>query len=174
MKKIMVLFAIVMSFSSVSHAALLIEPYLGYEIGKIKNDDAKLNGTQLGARFGYHSPVMFWAALDYTMGMSAKWEMDSGASSDAKRSTLYGVVGLDFPILLRGWVGVSLMDEMKLDNDKLKGNATKVGFGFTGLPFVSLNFEYLTEKFTDANGATIDPTTENSAYMLSVSMPLEF
>ncbi len=173
MKKIIALFAVIMSVSSISRADIMIEPYLGYEMGTTKNTDGKLTGTQLGARLGYSTPVMLWVAADYTLGMSGTWDPDSGNSQDVKRSTLYGVIGVDLPVLLRAWLGVSLMDEVKFESAKYKGSATKIGFGFTGFPFISLNFEYLNEKFNERDGQSYSPNTENNSYVLSVSLPVD-
>lgn len=175
MKKLLLVFALVLGFTSVSQADILVEPYLGYEMGKTKNSDGKFDGSQLGLRLAYAAPIFFWGGLDYTMGVSATAKPDVGANDDGKRSTLYGVVGVDFPILFRAWVGYGFMNEIKFDTaGKVKGKATKVGVGFTGLPFVSLNLEYVNEKFDEGDAGTIDPEFENNSYVLSVSLPLEF
>lgn len=179
MKKLFVVCALVMGFGSVSHAGLLLEPYLGYETGTVKdNNDGKMDGTQLGLRAAWRAPVMFWAGLDYTMGVSAKFKPDASGvpDSDAKRSTLYAVVGVDLPILLRGWVGYGFMNEIKLDDydTKLEGKSTKVGVGFTGLPFVSLNLEYLMETFDKVNGNSLSPESKNNSLVVSVSLPWKF
>ncbi|WP_374029982.1 outer membrane beta-barrel protein [Bdellovibrio bacteriovorus] len=174
MKKLLAVFAVVLGFSTVSHADLLVEPYLGYEMGTTKDQDGKIEGTQLGLRLGYASPVIFWAALDGTLGVSAKFKPDSGSDEDAKRTSVYGVVGIDLPILLRGWVGYGFLNEVDLDDTgKLKGTSYKVGVGFTGLPFISLNLEYLDEKFTERGGVDLGTDMTNKSYVLSVSLPLE-
>jgi hypothetical protein len=178
MKKLFAVCALIIGFSSVSHAGIMLEPYLGYEMGTTKDNDGKLDGTQLGLRLAWTAPIMFWAGLDYTMGVSAKFKPDaSGApDSDAKRSTLYAVAGVDFPILLRAWFGYGFKNELKLDDydQKLEGTSTKLGVGFTGLPFVSLNLEYLMEDYDKVNGNSLSTHSKNNAYVLSVSLPWEF
>lgn len=178
MKKLFAVCALIIGFGSAANAGLLLEPYLGYEMGTTKDADGKLDGTQLGARVAWTAPIMFWAGLDYTMGVSAKFKPSASGStdSDAKRSTLYAVVGVDLPILLRGWVGYGLMNELKLDdyNTTLKGKSTKLGVSFTGLPFICLNLEYLMETFDKDSNGNLDPETKNNAYVLSVSLPWEF
>lgn len=173
MKKLVATLVAVLGFASVSQAGLLLEPYLGYEMGKTKNTDGAMDGSQYGLRLAYEAPVFFWAGLDATMG-SVTVKPDAGASSDSKRTTIYGVVGVDFPILVRGWVAYGVSNQLKSDASTLKGSAYKVGLGFTGLPFVSLNFEYLNEKFNDADGATLSPEFQNDTYVLSVSLPWSF
>ncbi|UOF01423.1 hypothetical protein [Bdellovibrio reynosensis] len=174
MKKVMAVFALVLGFTSVSQAGLLLEPYLSYEMGTMSGaQDGKTSGTGLGARIGWTAPVMFWAALDGSTGTVTS-KPDVGADDDGKRTSLYATVGVDFPILVRGWLGYGLMNEVSFDTaGKVKGKATKIGIGFTGLPFVSLNVEMIKETFDDADGATMDPTLDNSATVLSVSLPLD-
>lgn len=174
MKKLLVVLAAMMSFASVSQADILIEPYLGYEFGKATDPDGKTDGTLLGARLAYVTPVMLWVGVDATLGMSGKFKPDTGSDDDFKRTTLAGVVGIDFPILLRAWLAYGFTNEIDLDTagDKLKGTSTKLGVGFTGLPFVSLNLEYMKETFDKFGDADSDAQTET--YILSVSLPLEF
>ncbi|AFY02351.1 outer membrane beta-barrel protein [Bdellovibrio bacteriovorus] len=173
MKKLLVMLAVVMGFGSVSHADILLEPYLGYEMGKTTDPDGKIDGTQLGVRLAYRSPVMFWAGLDGTLGLSGTFKPDTGSDETAKRTTVYGVVGLDFPILVRAWLGYGFMNDVDLeDSGKMKGKATKLGVGFTGLPFLSLNVEYLKETFDEVDGVDID--AKNESVVVSVSLPLEF
>lgn len=173
MKKLLAVFVAVLGFASVSQAGILLEPYLGYEMGTTKNSDGKLTGTDIGLRVAYKSPVMVWAGVDAVMG-TLKSKPDVGAEDDVKRTTVYGVVGVNFPILVRAWVGYGLSNELKFDtaNVTSKASAYKVGLGFTGLPFVSLNFEYLNEKVTDIGGiSTTSPEPTNDSYVLSVSLP---
>lgn len=172
MKKLIAVFALVLGFTSVSQAGLLLEPYLSYESGTQKGDvEGKMTGTSLGARIGWTAPVFFWAALDGSTGTVTS-KPDVGADDEGKRTSLYATVGVDFPILVRGWIGYGLMNEIKFDTaGKAKGSATKLGVGFTGLPFISLNVELINEKFDDLEGATVD--IENSATVFSVSLPLD-
>lgn len=174
MKKLLLVLAMGLGFASTSHADILIEPYIGYEMGKGTQgtDDFKLTGTDLGLRLGYASPVMFWAALDYTMG-SGTFDPDSSASVDGKRTSLAAVVGVDFPILLRAWLGYGFQNDLKIDSETFKGKYTKLGVGFTGLPFVSLNLEVISDEWDDTSSGG-DPEAKNTSYLLSVSLPLEF
>lgn len=175
MKKFLAVFAVVLGFAHASQANIMIEPYLGYEMGKTKNSDGTFNGSDMGLRLAYAAPVFFWVGLDATSGVSGTFKPDSGGNDDGKRTTVSGVVGVDFPILLRAWAGYSLMNEIKFDTlGKFKGSGTKVGIGFTGLPFISLNFEYINEKFTEVDGATLSTDFKNDSYLISVSLPFKF
>lgn len=183
MKKLLVSVAVVLGFSGAAHAGIMIEPYLGYEMGKttdVNAVDGKFDGANLGARLAYKTPLMLWVGVDGQFGVSGKYKPDSGSDADQKHNTLYGVVGIDLPILLRGWVGYGFSDNLKLDtpySSTIKGKNFKVGVGFTGLPFISLNAEYIkgtTDKIEDGTLANSNPTSKNESFMLSVSLPLVF
>jgi hypothetical protein len=48
----------------------------------------------------------------------------------------------------------------------------KLGVGFTVLPLVSVNLEYLASSFNKAGASTLSPEWKTSGYGLSVSLPL--
>lgn len=173
MKKFLAVCAVILGFSSFAQAGIMIEPYLGYEMGTTKNSNGKLDGAQYGLRLAYKAPIFFWGGLDATMGNLTS-KPDGGSNSDLKRTTIYGVLGVDFPILLRAWVGYGASNQLKGDSAKMTGSAYKVGVGFTGLPFVSVNFEYMNEKHDDMDGSKIDPAFQNDTYIVSLSLPWTF
>lgn len=180
MKKLILAFALVMGFTSASQAGWMVEPYLGWERGDAKNDlEGTLSGTAIGARVAYTLPVLVWLGLDGMYTLTGEVDPDGGSKEDAKRTALYAVVGVDFPILVRGWFGYGLMNEWKASfspESTFKGDSMKIGVGFTGLPFVSVNFEYIKDKLDEvkSGGMTGDIDVENTAYMISVSLPWEF
>ena len=171
MKKLLVVCALVLGFGSVSQAGILLEPYLGYEMGKTDPGDGELNGTVLGARIAWTAPLIFWLGADIATSVSEEAKRSLG-TDDAKRTVVGAVVGVDFPILVRAWLSYGFLNDLKVDSAKLEGTQTKVGVGFTGLPFVSLNLEYIKDAWDKSEGQSID--SKNEAYMLSVSLPLEF
>ena len=195
MRKLILAFTAFLGLSSAAQAGLLLEPYIGYETGGGKatyTSDAtqsytnKATGSTVGARVGYKLPLMFWLAADYSMTSgSDKYEfVDSNLneSPNFNRTSLYATVGMDFVILVRGYVGYSLSNENKLKFSAgevtAKGSAYKVGLGFTGLPFVSINAEYVKYTYTDLSGALgsgkvsdLYSSFDNSAVMLGVSVP---
>lgn len=173
MKKLVVMLAMVIGFSATANASVLIEPYLGYEFGKTSNAKGKFSGSALGARIAYKLPAFIWLGLDATMGTSGEidWDASGSGSTDVTRETLSAVVGVDLPILLRAWAAYGFHNKMKRDSGSdYEGNNIKLGVGFTGLPFVSLNLEYIKDEYDKPSGTSLK--TEN--LMLSVSLPLEF
>ncbi|WP_413580794.1 hypothetical protein [Bdellovibrio sp. HCB288] len=181
MKKMWLVLALIVGFSVNAKADILIEPYLGYEMGSHTdvNPTAKTELVNMGARLAYKTPVMLWLGLDYNLGVSGKYKQDGQADMDAKRNTLYAVAGIDLPILLRGWVGYGVMSEIKADgtgNPKIEGKPVKIGVGTTLLPFISLNLEYTMENIDKVKSDTGDWATKGKmdSWMLSVSLPLQF
>ncbi len=177
MKKLLVAMALMLGFSGVAHANIMIEPYLGYDMGKTTSPDGKTSGAVLGARLAYKAPVMFWIGLDGAFESGGKFKPDSGSDADFDRTTLYGVVGIDLPILFRVWAGYGFSDEFKFKSpydSKSSGNNFKLGLGFTGLPFVSLNVEYIKATSTGGDFHTAYPDYKDETVLLSVSLPLVF
>ncbi|UYL07498.1 outer membrane beta-barrel protein [Bdellovibrio sp. SKB1291214] len=181
MKKMWLVLALFLGFSGAAHAGVMIEPYLGYEMGSHTdvNPTAKTELVNMGARLAWTAPALLWLGVDYNLGVSGKYKPDGQTNSDAKRNTLYAVAGIDFPILLRGWIGYGLSSEIKTDSPSdtsFKGKPVKVGVAFTGLPFLSLNFEYIMENLDKSTSGGVDNNSPGKmdSYMLSVSLPLHF
>ncbi|MBO9665573.1 MAG: hypothetical protein J7501_02020 [Bdellovibrio sp.] len=178
MKKMWLVLALFMGMSATAHAGLMIEPYLGYEMGKTTDPDGKTDFVNMGLRLAYKTPVMLWVGVDGNFGVSGNFKPDSGADATAKRTAYFGVVGIDLPILLRAWAGYGFNNKVVADNPdgEWSGTAMKLGVGFTGLPFISLNLEYTKDTVDKTSGTVIgtDNDLNHDAYMLSVSLPLVF
>jgi hypothetical protein len=176
-----------------AHAGILVEPYIGYGLGNSKvafagGAEAKSDtyGSVLGARLGYQALLLF-AAFDGSVGMGTIKAANS-ASTDADYSDtkLFALVGARLP-LVRAYAGYGFINnvtEKSTPNEKLQGSAIKLGVGFTGLPFIAINFEYIASTYDkiDLGGgagmqsksdAGISDLTANQ-YMLTVSLPLDF
>lgn len=170
-------------------AGILIEPYFAMESGtltqKVANTDigGSTSATILGARLGYKLPLMLWVAADYSMATGGKFKALT-VSYDYTRTNLNLDVGIDFPILFRAWLGFGLNNEMKLTEGSTntffkEGGFTKLGVAYSGLPFISINFEYYTwapNKYTDANGTTSSASStfsdlKDTGFNVGVSLP---
>ncbi|PWU12632.1 MAG: hypothetical protein C5B49_16025 [Bdellovibrio sp.] len=167
----MIIFGFILAMVPVSHAGLLIEPYLNYElIGQVANVNAsgdvsaKTSGLGMGGRIGYSLPILFWAALDYSMLPTGTAKPDViGSSYSTSRSDLYLTAGIDLPILLRVWLGYGLMNSLTLkkpggDETYSGGTNFKIGVGFKLIPLVTLFAEAYTHKSSKVNvgGNTVD------------------
>lgn len=162
---------------SQAHADFLLEPYIGYHTGNYEMGtfEQDMSGITYGARAGFTHALGLMGGIDY---MSGKWEDDANPSSDLTPSTLGVFVGFEFPILLRVYGVYSITNEMKAKNSagtsKYEGDgAIKLGVGFTALPILSINLEYIKANFDEADGAALSPEMETSMFGLTVSAPFE-
>jgi hypothetical protein len=195
MKKILCLLSLLagIGFALPSHAGLLLEPSIGYEMSVQAGQDpatnidngGKTSGLGFGLRAGYKLPMLIWLAADYSMMSGGKFSSEvTNMDGKVDRSNLYLDVGVDFPILVRAWVGYGIGNTAKVSPDsggelKFKGGSQiKVGAGFTGFPFVSLNLEYFSNTFDKVDmGAgevatdTVFKDFKDTGLLLSVSLP---
>jgi hypothetical protein len=170
-------------FSSIqySHAALLIEPVVGYNVSAktdIENRDNYTGGmgAAYGGRLGYQN-LGFQLGLDY---LQSSIDLDDADfKNNLGMSEWAGFVGFEFPILFRVYAGYifsatgeaknSLNQDVKLNG----GTGTKFGIGFTGLPFININFEFRRGSFDEIKwgGIKTSDKTDYSTYMIGISLP---
>lgn len=179
------LLASIIGFSSSAKADLLIEPLIGYSLGKSEfdftfnqgtdTDSQSIKGPSYGGRLGYQN-LGFQLGVDY---LASNMDFDG---DDFKTSELGGFVGFEFPILFRVYVGYVFSGKGELSSDDVaattvkfeKGTGPKFGIGFTLLPFLDINLEHRMIKYDtysvgDVNNTKIDHSY--SATMLSFSLP---
>jgi hypothetical protein len=181
------LFLLILAFLVISpaKAGLLIEPVAGYSLAKLDSDDSdNAAGASFGGRLGYQN-LGFQLGLDYLRSGLAIDNNDYKA--DLATSEFAGFVGFEFPILLRVYAGYIFQatgatkyrtdvglggGAQTYDLEFDKGTGTKFGVGFTGLPFVDINFEYRKGKLTDGKLGSIDvEDADYSAFMVGISLP---
>lgn len=184
--KIAQLFILILAFLVITpaKAGLLIEPVLGYNFGGFEADtDPKIeedfSGAAFGGRIGYQN-LGFQLGLDYLK--SSLDVDDNDYKSDLSTSEWALFAGFEFPILLRVYAGYifSANGEVEYDTgsgtDDLEfkdGTGMKLGVGFTGLPFVDINFEYRKGTFSEYKVGSVkdDVDTDYSSFMVGVSLP---
>lgn len=181
--------------TSVAHAGLLIEPVLGYNLGSKFDDESDYiqessgkTGPAFGGRLGYQH-LGFQLGLDY---LNSHIDVGQDEVGDHfKTSEFAGFVGFEFPLFLRLYAGyvfsatsneVSIEDPDDAVDDKLTfvgGSGPKFGVGFTGLPFIDVNFEVRSVSYDIEveDGPTgdkdeLDDTMKNTVYMMSLSLPI--
>ncbi len=176
LKKLFLTMATLILFCRPSHAGLLLEPFLGYNIGSIEytvsntntaldgSYEFDLTGTELGGRIGY-SFLGLNAGLQYSMGSYTKSDSTKPAgvaasADDDYDATLMGAfIGFNFPILVRVW-GTYYFDYTLEDTngddkgDEDSGSGIGLGIGFTPIPFLSINLEYRMLSIDEAKDAT--------------------
>jgi opacity protein-like surface antigen len=196
MKKIFAIFAMVIGMSSLAHAGILVEPYLGYQSGTAKytydssipviggqSSTDTMTGTAYGLRLGYKF-LLPWVALDYTGG-SGKTKMDLlDTTSDYTSSSLGITAGVDLPII-HPYAGygfnhqVTVKGTASTNEMKLKGTYLKAGVGLGFIPFVDIKLEYQINNFTkvDTGSGEQDKSAlfsdlSSNTFMIGVSLPL--
>lgn len=184
------LLALALFAAPTAQAGILLEPYIGYESGKqtVETSTPAFNtvfttsGAVLGGRFGYTFPILFWAGLDYSLTTGGNGKSDNPLVNDNTytRSNLYLVAGFDFPILVRAWFGYGIMNESSGTSagttSKLSGGqSSKLGVGFTGLPFVSINLEAYFQKPNkqDGNSLAAGTSYNDAGFVLTASLPFD-
>jgi hypothetical protein len=183
MKKVLLLLVLGLCFGNSAQAYIRLEPYIGYEMLNGTNPaiSFKASGINAGARAGWLSEAeRWWIVLDYETTFDGSITFGEADSSKYVKSITALVFGMNFiERPFRIWAGYG-MDEWTVKDTSatvLKGNAMKLGIGYTKYKPVSINFEYFSESFndvSDSSGTTGDPETKSTSYMLSVSWPMKF
>lgn len=174
MKNLIWVFAIVVFFSASAHAGLMIEPYVGYESGSMKqtNQSAINNtGVYYGGRLGYRVLGLKFG-LDYQMG--SETGKQDGHSGDYKPTDMGAFVGFEFPMLLQVYGSYFVQSKAKFEGmtDDFKGDGMRFGIGWTGLPFLSVNLEVIMRTYKKYGSTDLTDTLKGNSTALSISIPL--
>lgn len=184
---LLTIFSILTSISA--HAGIYLEPYVGYAVGKSTGSfnvvsigtstiDSSSKGAVFGGKLGY-SVLGLALGVDYSR-FNSKDKDNSGATADSSSvSTDMGAfVQYTLPIMFKVSATYIFKSSNVADDDsKSTGKGFKVGVGFTGLPFIAINLDYVSLKYNEATapGATIDSVDmKSTATMLSISVPWNF
>ena len=155
--------------ATAAQAGILIEPYVGSgtsittgESGgtEIPTSGDTVSGSSMGARLGY-GMLGFHAGIDYDM-----------ITFDGEKQTNTGVfVSYKLPIMLRVYAA-QVLSATNNDGEKVDGlTATKIGIGFTSLPFVNLNLEYSIQKISVSD--PIEMSLNTRVIGFSASLPFD-
>lgn len=185
MKTLLKFIAITILSTQMASAAFLIEPYLGYKAitdGEVGTTELETNGVTYGGRLGFQR-LGFMGGVDFS-GSSFDLEATNGSTTtqtDAS-STDFGLfVGYNAPVLVRVWATYFLSSNLDLENSsnsENKGNGYALGAGYTGFPFLSINFEYRHKTYdeveTNSGTSPLNPEADINEVLLSVSAPFSF
>ena len=168
-----------LALTSPAHAGLLIEPSLGYAfIGEAEGDGSKddLSGLAYGARFGVTS-LGFMVGAEY---MGTLFTIDASDNPKLNSTNLGIFAGYSFPILLRAYATYFFYNQATYKESgtevDFRGSGLKLGVGYKGLPFVSLNLEYLMQTYKEARvggspWADLSTDVKANTLMFTVSLP---
>lgn len=185
MKYILQSMALILMTTQMASAALLIEPYIGHKIitdGEQGSTEYETNGLAFGGRLGYQQ-LGLMGGIDFnTSSFDLKTTTSTATTeSDASSNDLGLFVGYNAPILVRAWATYflsSTLDFKDSANTEYKGSGYALGLGYTGFPFLSVNFEYRQKTFeeadSDSGSSSLGTDADINEILLSVSLPLTF
>ncbi len=171
MKLVTVIFAFMASTSA--FAGGYIEPYVGYETGKVEStgSDEDVKGMTFGGKLGY-SQLGLALGVDY---MKGDLKIESSPSVDFDTTDMGAFIQYTFPILLKVSGTYFLSSEAEIGTGgELKGKGYKIGAGFTGFPFITLNLDMINVNYDEIEGSNVNPDIDRKTYMLSVGLPFNF
>jgi hypothetical protein len=172
MKSILAICVCLFSFNS--FAGLLIEPLAGLNFSGVYKTEGEseldIRGASYGGRVGFQN-LGFQLGLDY---LNSNFDVED--DGDNLKTTEYGAfIGFKFPIFFRVYAAYIFSGTGELDTvEYKKGSGSKVGVGFTGLPFINLNLEFRSVTFAEnsTNGAAdVESDTDYNTYYFGISIP---
>lgn len=170
--------AVLILFSFVSTSAfadLFIEPWVGYEGGSYKLGAAggAIQGSNIGVRLGAKE-LGFSVGPEYSFAfLTEKPTSGQDLSQDSQDLGLF--VGFNLPVMFRFYGSYFLTTTAKVEatTGTYTGTGYRLGVGFTSLPFVVLNVEYISRDYSRISGSKISGgDLTNSSICFNVSLPL--
>lgn len=174
------LFCVAMaSLTFSSRAEIMIEPYVSIIASSTIEGDVTISstptkidtdstGTLYGLRLGYGLPLGLGFGLDYQTG-SAK----DGDDTEFTPTDIGAYVSYALPVMLKFWFVYDFQSSTKFDDYNATGSGMKLGVGYTGFPFVSINLEYQTNTYDDADEDLITKYDISSTTILGgISFPI--
>jgi hypothetical protein len=157
-------------FVAQANADFMIEPFLGYEWGDYKSGSTKedVTGTEMGLRLGGTFTMLSYG-VEYAIG---SFEVDSTPTRDVDSTDMGLFVGFEFPILVRAYATYFIKSESEVGSSEYEGNGLRLGVGYTGLPFVSINLEKISRTYDEDQNGALANDVKVETMMLSVSVPL--
>lgn len=164
-----------------ARAGLLIEPVVGFNMGTkldFQGGESYSGGKGLGygGRLGFQK-LGLQLGVDY---LKSSIDMnDDDIKRNVKMDEWAAFIGYEFPVLFRVYAGYifSAKGESKVALGSLDledGSGTKLGVGFTGIPFLDINLEYRSGTFDNQKTAGVKSSkdVDYNSLLLSLSLPL--
>lgn len=180
------LFVLIFLVSLKSYAGLHIEPWVGYALSG-GDDSSDVTGPAAGLRAGF-STLGFEFGGEYFQAQQDLSVDGTDTDIDFEQSGMGAFVGFNpIAIPLRIYGTYFFESEVTLDpsvgipglftiDEYGDGSGYKLGVGFTGLPFLSLNIEWqsITYDTVSINGTEFELTDggEYETILFTVSVPL--
>jgi hypothetical protein len=167
-----ILFFVFSFFTNHVYSSILIDPYVGFETGKIKDDTGTYSGKEEGAGFGeklglIYNNIIF--AMDLNLAsLKHKYEDDTTEDNvDIFRIALGPLVGCKFKALpVKIWFVYNFQSAMVFKFSELnsqmefKGNGMKLGASLTLLPVIDIFAEYFANTYKKGRAKLGELTSE--------------
>jgi len=170
-----ILFIAILFFGFSANAGVYVDPYLSYVMSgsyERGTTDEDVSGMFLGARIGYGMLGLAFG-VEY---MISDGEVDMAGTNDLSHGSLGVFAAYELPILLRVYGTYFFDDSVEYDSgtstSDFTGTGLKLGVGYTGLPFVSINFEHYVATYDEADGNALTNDVDYTVTMIGVSIPL--
>ena len=204
--RLILCFVLAQAFSLGVRASIHIEPYFGQILNfssstqteSSVNYERGLDGLLYGARLGY-GLLGFSAGVDFAssqfdaevkepIAQVTSWRLSGQAVLSSVKASYFGLfINYDLPLLLRVWATYfpsaryefGSGDPIQNNKDVWKGTGFSVGIGYTGLPFLSLNYELRSFSFDEEYDSSADSTKELSMehgsveHLVGISIPMD-
>lgn len=172
MKKLILFF--ILSFNT-AFADVVFDPYLGLPFGNVTLEDnveVDTTGFGIGGRVYYEFQSFFG-------GMDLKFHANSSDTPDKtyEKNQLGLVGGVAFPFApIRIWMNFYFLDRLNVspDDKEYKGGGHGFGVGFSPLPIMSLNLEYLSSSYDEVETSTADLNLSEEATINTVFLSFSF
>lgn len=178
MKKIFFIFFL---FCSTARADLLVEPYLGLHPfnSRIKTGGAnyELSGVGLGARIGFNSYGLM-GGVNFRYGV---YDIDGIDNTVELYKHISAFLGYNMKNNFRLWLEFIFTSETAFEKSAAgsggisaeDGNGIGFGFGYYGIPYGSINFEFSYVRYAKySTGAS--SSDKMTLSMISYSIPFAF
>lgn len=162
--------------STPAWAGLYLEPYVGY-LESTDNSSVTASGVTLSGKANYHG-VIYGGKLgaEYSI-IAAGGDFLGGSLQGGGASTNMQNIGafvqVSLPMLIKLSASYYFSGKEKSSGITGTGTGYKVGFGFNIVPFVSLNFDYLSMNYDSLSGGGVSSGYDKiSGGIVSISIPI--
>ena len=199
MKNYLIFTVFLFLITSISHAGVLLEPYIGFQVNNAEDSNATKTdyswaNVALGGKVGYQFLGFMAGGMYEFAPMNFDVDVTSGTSKYTIESQSKGwgfFAGYEFPILLRAYGTYFLKKEIRhkqansaagiVSGDEFCGTGMGFGVGYTGLPFISINAEYRMYTYDEQKSGTTGIDTaltgtneiDGNEIFINVSLPFD-
>ncbi len=203
-KYLLIAFLLLGSWSSQADVKFVADPYLGWSFGSYNSKAfsstggkcTTFNGLNPGARLLVKYNDMFFLGPEFSYMPWGQYKINGVGTTQSGANMKFGLlVGAELQKLVRFWLGYNFVDRIQFAEGVFepeysalfKGSSMKLGVGYSPMPLLSVNLEYIRSSYcsttrnyiASAGGNTVNKTLSDDSvftgatYLLSVSAPID-